>query len=150
MDDVNLNQPNSTNSSLTNKIINIDSFTLDSSSKNFLKFKQRSPYCDENSHFICKICKSIPELDFVSLGNANYSCTCEEINNMPINEIVKNNIIVEEEGEEDNNNNNNEKGELKNNNFENYLMNIKKILYIIVKLLKKIYAEIVKIYAEIV
>ena len=89
MEDINLNQPNSTNSFLTNEMVNVDSFTLDSSSKNFLKFKQRSPYCDENSHFICKICKSIPELDFISLGNANYSCACDEINNMPINKIVE-------------------------------------------------------------
>ena len=120
MDEGILHQSNFTISSFTNKIVSYaDSFSLDSSSKKFLKLRQRSPYCDENSHFICKKCKVVPELDFISLGNANYSCTCNTINNMPIDEIIKNNIIVEED--EEDYNNNNKKGELKYNNFENYL-----------------------------
>ena len=50
-------------------------------------------FTDGNSHFICKKCKTVPELDFVSLVNVNYSCCCYVINNMTIDEIIKNNII---------------------------------------------------------
>ena len=123
MDKSNLKHSNFTNSSITNYIMSVvDSFSLDMttiSSKKFLKFKQRSPYCDENSLFICKKCKVVPELDFITLGKVNYSCPCNAINNITIDEILKNNIIVEEDEEDDEDNN--KKGELKNNNFENYL-----------------------------
>ena len=75
---------------------------------------------DSNNHFICRKCKYVPSLEFVSLEKVNYSCSCYKANNITIDEIINQNIVKDQK-EEIENNQNKENGEFDDNNYEEFL-----------------------------
>lgn len=100
-------------SSITNEIKDIyDSIYLDNKSydnKSYNKFienmkevkmKKFSTYCDINDHFICKNCKYVPIINFVSFQEIEYSCSCYKVNRISINQIMNETIIKEKEANE--------------------------------------------------
>ena len=111
------------NKSLSNKIRDTeDSFSLDNLSFNKFRANLKElkdwklfPYSEINDHFICKNCKNIPIINFTSLENVDYSCSCCKVNNKEIKNIIYENIIKEnEENEEEKNNDTLDSQELEN------------------------------------
>lgn len=99
-------------SSLSNFIQDTEnSFSLEKSLKT-KNTKKLSYFFDINDHFICRNCKTVPIINFVSLKNVDCSCSCYEIKNMSINDVFIKYIVRDIEVEN---------GEIVNNNIENYL-----------------------------
>ena len=62
------------------------------------------PFSENDSHFICIKCHKVPVIEFSSLKTFNFSCTCFEIKNISLEDIIKNYVISGKMNENDNNN----------------------------------------------
>ena len=94
--------------------------SIDITDLNLNDIKNVNSISDSNNHFICRKCKYVPSLEFVSLEKVNYSCSCYKANNITIDEIINQNI-VKDQTEEIENNQNKENGEFDDNNYEEFL-----------------------------
>ena len=94
--------------------------SIDITDLNLNDIKNVNSISDSNNHFICRKCKYVPSLEFVSLEKVNYSCSCYKVNNITIDEIINQNI-VKDQTEEIENNQNKENGEFDDNNYEEFL-----------------------------
>ena len=97
--EINLLDSNNAPSFLSNNIIsNNDSISLDSNS--FNRFKENlqktiklSTYSVSNHHFICKNCKKIPQINFISFKIMDYSCSCFKADKISIDKVRVENIM---------------------------------------------------------
>ena len=76
---------------------NTNSFSIPVSSKN--KNLNNKSLLSKNSHFICRNCFNVPNINFITLTKMKYSCYCYNTEYIDIKEIIKKNIIKENEKE---------------------------------------------------
>ena len=87
------NHINNSQSFLSNHINDFcDSVSLDNNS--FKRFKENlqktiklSSYSVRNHHFICKNCKTIPQINFISFKTIDYSCSCCNTYNISLDKV---------------------------------------------------------------
>ena len=99
---------NNSQSFLSNHINDLyDSESLDNNS--FNRFKENlqkkiklSSYSVRNLHFICKNCKTIPQINFISFKAMDYSCSCYNSYNISLDKVITENIMKDKkEGEKE-------------------------------------------------